>query len=157
MKKYSLTIFAMIIACLPVMGFAQESSHGISDYTSHWAAILALIIFGLSYSLVIMEEQIHMKKSKPVLISAGVIWLIVALIYNSHGDTHTPEILVRHNILEYAELFLFLLAAMTFINTMHERGIFDWLRAWLLQREFDLRGIFLGDWSSVILFVTNCR
>ena len=148
MKNIFITLICSIFTMLPISAFAQDSSHSIPDYTMHWAAILAIIIFMLSYSLVIMEEQIHMKKSKPVLISAGVIWLIVALIYNSHGDIHTPEILVRHNILEYAELFLFLLAAMTFINTMHERGIFDWLRAWLLQRGFDLRGIF---WATGIV------
>lgn len=129
--------------------FASDQAHGgVQNYTSHWASIVAIIIFGISYVLVILEEQLHLRKSKPVLISAGVVWLIVALVYNAHGDTHTPEILVRHNILEFAELFLFLLAAMTFINTMHERGIFDWLRGWLLQRGFTLRGVF---WATGVV------
>ena len=130
------------------LALAVDQSHGIQDFTTHWASIVAIIIFAASYSLVILEEQLHLRKSKPVLISAGIVWLIVALVYNAHGDIHTPEILVRHNILEFAELFLFLLAAMTFINTMHERGIFDWLRAWLLQRGFTLRGVF---WATGIV------
>lgn len=145
----------LIFAILILIGFssnlalAGDQAHGgAQNYTAHWASIVAIIIFGISYVLVILEEQLHLRKSKPVLISAGVVWLIVALVYNAHGDTHTPEILVRHNILEFAELFLFLLAAMTFINTMHERGIFDWLRGWLLQRGFTLRGVF---WATGVV------
>ncbi len=128
--------------------YAADAAHGIQNFTSHWAAILAVVIFGTSYTAVILEEQLHLRKSKPVLVSAGIIWLIVALVYISHGDKHTAEVLVRHNILEFAELFLFLLAAMTFINTMYERGIFDWLRAWLLKMGFSLRGIF---WATGIV------
>jgi Na+/H+ antiporter NhaD/arsenite permease-like protein len=39
-------------------------------------------------------------------------------------------------------LLLFLLAAMTYINTMDERGVFDVLRAWLLAQNFSLRTLF---------------
>ena len=112
------------------------------DFTQHWAAILCVIIFCFAYSLVIFEEQIHLRKSKPVMVAAGIIWCIVALVYSNHGDTHTAEIAIRHNLLEYAELFLFLLAAMTYINTMEERGVFDVLKAWLVSRGFSLRKIF---------------
>ena len=55
---------------------------------------------------------------------------------------------VRHNLLEFAELFLFLLAAMTYINTMDERGIFDALRGWLVSRGFSYRAIF---WATGLI------
>jgi Na+/H+ antiporter NhaD/arsenite permease-like protein len=73
---------------------------------------------------------------------SGIIWVLVAIAYQLHGDTHTAEQLVRHNLLEFAELFLFLLAAMTYINTMEERGVFDVLRVWLVSQGFSLRKIF---------------
>ena len=76
------------------------------------------------------------------MVAAGFIWIIVALLYLSHGDTHTAELAVKHNLEEFGELFLFLLAAMTYINTMDERGIFEALRAWLVGRGFSLRQIF---------------
>ena len=76
------------------------------------------------------------------MVAAGLIWAIVALVYASHGDTHTAEQAVKHNLEEFGELFLFLLAAMTYINTMDERGVFDALRVWLVTRGFSLRGIF---------------
>ena len=104
--------------------------------------LLAVAIFVGAYALVIFEENIHLRKSKPVIVAAGFIWILVALAYMAAGDTHTAEELVRHNLLEFAELFLFLLAAMTYINTMEERGIFDVLRAWLVNQGFSLRQVF---------------
>ncbi len=146
-KLIALSLFSLFIL-FPFNAYAATASHEIQNFTTHWAGILALVIFAISYSLVIFEEQLHLRKSKPVLVSAGIVWLIVALVYISHGDTHTAEVLVRHNILEFAELFLFLLAAMTFINTMYERGIFDWLRAWMLKKGFSLRGVF---WATGVV------
>jgi len=112
------------------------------DLTTHWAGYLAIAIFIGAYVLVILEENIHLRKSKPVIVAAGFIWILVALAYSAAGDTHTAQELVRHNLLEFVELFLFLLAAMTFINTMEERGIFEVLRAWLVNRGFSLRQVF---------------
>ncbi|MBT8070552.1 MAG: sodium:proton antiporter NhaD [Gammaproteobacteria bacterium] len=112
------------------------------DMTTHWAGFVAIGIFVGAYILVILEENIHLKKSKPVIVAAGLIWMLVALAFSMSGDTHTAEELVRHNLLEFVELFLFLLAAMTFINTMEERGIFDVLRAWLVSQGFSLRQVF---------------
>ncbi len=112
------------------------------DLTGHWAGLGSLLIFVLAYALVINEETLHLRKSKPVIVAAGLIWLLVAIAYIQHGDTHTAEQAVRHNLLEFAELFLFLLAAMTYINTMDERGIFNALRAWLVSRGFSLRTIY---------------
>ncbi|MGA9575302.1 MAG: sodium:proton antiporter NhaD, partial [Lysobacterales bacterium] len=112
------------------------------DLTTHWAGYLSLAIFIGAYSLVILEENLHLRKSKPVIVAAGFIWMLVAFAYMASGDTHSAEELVRHNLLEFAELFLFLLAAMTYINTMEERGIFEVLRAWLVGQGFSLRQIF---------------
>jgi Na+/H+ antiporter NhaD/arsenite permease-like protein len=112
------------------------------DLTTHWAGLLAIVIFVGAYALVIFEENIHLRKSKPMIVAAGFIWVLVAFAYMGAGDTHTAEELVRHNLLEFAELFLFLLAAMTFINTMEERGIFDVLRAWLVNQGFSLKQVF---------------
>jgi NhaD family Na+/H+ antiporter len=55
---------------------------------------------------------------------------------------------VRHNLLEYAELMLFLLVAMTYINAMEERQVFDALRSWLIRKGFNFRQLF---WMTGIL------
>ena len=141
-----------IFLLFPINAIAAEGAH-LQNFTAHWAGIFCIIIFCLAYFLVIVEEQIHMRKSKPVMIAAGFIWMIVAIVYAQSGDTHTAEIMVRHNLLEFGELFLFLLAAMTYINTMEDRNVFDKLRAWLVTQGFSLRTIF---WiTGVISFLLS--
>jgi NhaD family Na+/H+ antiporter len=89
-----------------------------------------------------------MRKSKPVLLAAGLIWGMIAYFYASHGLPHAAELAVRHNILEYAELLLFLLVAMTYINAMEERQIFEALRVRLVCAGFSLRKLF---WITGVL------
>jgi NhaD family Na+/H+ antiporter len=139
-KQYYMYILAFMLF-MPTYVLAAGEAH-LQNFTAHWGGIVCVIIFCLAYSLVIVEEQIHMRKSKPVMLAAGLIWMIVAIIYGQHGDQHTAEIMVRHNLLEFGELFLFLLAAMTYINTMEDRNVFDKLRAWLVSQGFSLRTIF---------------
>ena len=110
--------------------------------TNHLVGYLALIVFVLAYTLVIFEEQLHLRKSKPVLLAAGIIWVMIAIVYQQNGFDHAAEIALRHNFLEYAELFFFLLVAMTYINAMIERGVFDALRGWLIKKGFSYKSLF---------------
>ncbi len=71
------------------------------DLTTSWAGLMAVVIFVAAYVLVILEENIHLRKSKPVIVAAGFIWMLVAFAYSAAGDTHTAEELVRHNLLEF--------------------------------------------------------
>jgi len=52
------------------------------------------------------------------------------------------EAAIRHNFLEYAELFFFLLVAMTYISAMLERGVFDALRSWLITKGYSYKTLF---------------
>lgn len=136
-------VLAMVAGMWPALAWASEESGSQSlDLTGHWVGIGALVIFALAYASVMLEEKLHLRKSIPVIVAAGLIWLLIGGIYAQHGDVHTAEAAVRHNILEYGELFLFLLAAMTFINTMDERGVFNALRAWLVGRGYSYRQLF---------------
>ena len=111
------------------------------DLTAHWVGIAAIIVFILSYSLVIAEEYTHLKKSIPVIFGAGIIWCIVAYQYMD-DPSHATEEAIKHLLIEFGELFLFLLAAMTYVNSMNERGVFDALRAWLIRHNFSYRQLF---------------
>ncbi|RKZ80371.1 MAG: sodium:proton antiporter [Gammaproteobacteria bacterium] len=137
-------IFSLLLFAFPQASFAVENALTL-DLTNHWVGYASLVIFVLAYILVIAEEEIHMRKSKPVMIAAGLIWAMIAAIYAQQPDSayhHTAKIMIEHNLLEYSELFLFLLAAMTYINTMGERGVFDALRSWLVNQGFSLKTIF---------------
>lgn len=106
---------------------------------SHPLAILALCVFLLSYFLVILEEFIQLKKSKPVLLAAGIIWAIAAVLGQNQEIVNTA---IEHTILEFAELFMFLLVAMTYVNALEERQVFKVLSAWLIKQQLSYRNLF---------------
>lgn len=151
MFKAPYRVFLFVFALLGMPGIVMASSGGGGnhiDLTSNWVGYVSLLIFVVAYGFVMAEEYTHMRKSKPVLLAAGVIWGIIGYVYASHGFTHAAEVAVRHNILEYAELFLFLLVAMTYINAMEERQVFETLRIKLVAAGFSFRKIF---WVTGVL------
>jgi len=142
MKKY-LVLLGLILSCLPLRLFAEAGIESTQlNLTSSWVGYGTLLIFVLAYALVILEEKIHLKKSKPVLLAAGFIWILIALAYNNHGLSHEVEPAIRHIFLEYTELFFFLLVAMTYINSMADRCVFEALRSWLVRKRFSFRSLF---------------
>jgi len=141
---YRLPVFAvslLTILLLPASAMASESANHL-DLTHSAVGFIAVGIFVLAYLLVMAEEYTHMRKSKPVMLAAGIIWGMIGWIYARNGFNDAAEIAFRHNLLEFAELFLFLLAAMTYVNAMDERKIFSWLRSWLVSKGFGYRKLF---------------
>lgn len=122
--------------------FTGKESILLLDLTHTIFGMLALGVFAIGYFFVLAEEFIHLRKSKPIMVAAGIIWLLTGIAYSLAGDSLTAGLSVRQYILEYAELFLFLLAAMTFITTMEERLIFAALRSWLVVQRYSLRKIY---------------
>jgi NhaD family Na+/H+ antiporter len=134
-------ILAALVCAMPELAFAAEGTEGL-NLTGHWVGFTALGLFTIAYGLVMAEEFTHLRKSKPVILTAGIIWGMIAWIYAANGFTQEVEHAVRHNLLEYAELMLFLLVAMTYINAMDERQVFDALRSWLVKKGFGFRQLF---------------
>jgi Na+/H+ antiporter NhaD/arsenite permease-like protein len=108
----------------------------------------SLILFSFAYVFVIFEEFTHLKKSKPVLLAAGLIWALVGYEYASHNLIHAAEEAVTVFLVEFVELFLFLLVAMTYVNSMAERNVFEALRAWLVNQGYGYRRLF---WTMGII------
>jgi NhaD family Na+/H+ antiporter len=137
MPQACLLFFSLAFLSFP----ALASPTGL-DLTNTYYGYLALIIFVLAYSLVVMEEKVQMRKSKPVLVAAALIWIIIGIAYHPDQQAEQVQAGLRHNFLEYAELFFFLLVAMTYINAMLERRVFDALRHWLVVNGFSYRSLF---------------
>jgi len=112
-----------------------------ADLTGSGAALAALVVFVIAYALVIAEEFIQLRKSKPVVVAAGLIWMLVALAARGRGGIDIAAALER-NLGEYAELLLFLLAAMTYVNVLDERNVFAWLRSRMVAAGYSLRAVF---------------
>ena len=139
-KESVIALIGLLFAGTAVASGAVSAE--VLDLTAHPVGYISLLIFVIAYGLVMAEEFTHLRKSKPVILAAGIMWLLVAVAYGQAGDTHTAGEFIRHNLVEYAELFLFLLAAMTYINAMDERQVFDALRSWLIRKGFGYRTLF---------------
>jgi len=147
MKTVSI-LAALLLLVTPNLAWSATATHETLDLTTSMVGYLSLLVFVLAYLLVIFEEQLHLRKSKPVLLAAGLIWIMIAIAYQNQGFDHAAEVALRHNFLEYAELFFFLLVAMTYINAMIERRVFDALRDWLVAKGFSYRALF---WLTGVL------
>jgi len=123
-------------------GEAASSTAKILDLTHNSIGYWSLAIFVFAYVLVMVEEFTNLRKSKPVIIAAGVIWVMIAIVYKQYQADALVSQALEHNLLEYAELMLFLLVAMTYINVMQERLVFEALRAWLIRKNFSYRSLF---------------
>ncbi|MBC7001540.1 sodium:proton antiporter NhaD [Photobacterium sp. BZF1] len=113
-----------------------------TDLTQSTVGYASLVIFGLAYCLVMGEEYLQLRKSKPVLLAAGIIWLMIGFVFQQQGQIELAQSALEHNLLEYAELLLFLLVAMTYISAMEERRLFDSLQAWMVSKGFNFRSLF---------------
>ncbi|WP_434763497.1 sodium:proton antiporter NhaD [Vibrio fortis] len=142
-------IFVFLLAILPSLSFASETgtTHAL-NLTQSSIGYLCLAIFVIAYVFVMMEEYLQLRKSKPVLLAAGLIWIAIGLTYQNHQQIEVAQQALEHNLLEYAELLLFLLVAMTYISAMEERRLFDALQAWMVGKGFNYRSLF---WLTGIL------
>ncbi len=107
-----------------------------------WIGPAVLTVFCLAYALVFLEEKLELRKSKPVMIAASLIWILVAIGFRAEGHAEELGQQLRHVLLDYTELFLFLLSAMSFVNTLAERNVFDMLRVRLMRMHLSARGVY---------------
>lgn len=56
-----------------------------TDLTGHWIGWLCIAIFVLAYALVIAEENLRLRKSKPGIVAAGIVRALVAILLQMHG------------------------------------------------------------------------
>ena len=148
-KGHYLSAFLLSLAAvvMPTMLWAADGKP--FDLTNASVGFFAIGVFVLAYALVMAEEFTHLRKSKPVIIAAGLIWGMIAFTYQGHaGMEALPEHAFRHNLLEYAELMLFLLVAMTYVNSMEDHRVFDALRVKLVGSGMGFRALF---WITGIL------
>lgn len=142
LSQYMLIPVFSLLLCFSAFAAGSGDEMQRLDLTAHWVGPVSLLLFFVAYLLVMSEEFTHLRKSKPVMLVAGVIWALIGWIYVQGGMSHVAEVAVRHNLLDYAELMLFLLAAMTYINAMDELHVFEALRSWLVRKGLSLRALF---------------
>ncbi|MCC7489479.1 MAG: sodium:proton antiporter NhaD [Gammaproteobacteria bacterium] len=134
---------------LPVLAFpgpAHAAQH--LHFAGDGLGLGAIALFVVAYVLVVTEEWTRLRKSTPVLVAAGLIWVLVALAARQQQAQDLLAASARESLLDYAELLLFLMVAMTYVNAMTDRQVFAAMRRWLIGRRLGLRALF---WISGLL------
>ncbi len=134
----------LLAACPPVLASTTAGGADHFNLVGTWVSWVVLLVFVVAYVLVVIEEKLHLRKSKPVLLGAGIIWLLISGYLAAVGGF--PENAARHAFeavfLEFTQLFFFLIVAMTFVSAMTERNVFESLRAELVSRGLSFRALF---------------
>jgi Na+/H+ antiporter NhaD/arsenite permease-like protein len=144
-NQYKIFLAVLFIVLWPIACWASELREQflISNPTKVPIAIICLGIFILSYLAVMTEEKTRLPKSKPVMLGAGIMWALIAWKAPQYGVSHEEiKEALLHNLDEYAGLMLFLLTAMTYINSLQAKNVFQALRSWLIRKGFSYRSIF---------------
>jgi Na+/H+ antiporter NhaD/arsenite permease-like protein len=87
--------------------------------------IILTILFLIAFILIAFEEGLKMNKAKSTLFLGTFVWIILFLFAPSFGGAHFIEEAFEETILEIAILWLFLIAAMTFVAYMDRQGFIE--------------------------------
>ena len=136
-------LLALMACSLPAAASAHDGASTHPGIASHPIGWIVIALFVLSYVLVALEERIGLRKSKPVMLAATLIWGLIA--WSVRGDPAQAALVsdaFERMFLDYAELFFFLIVSMTYVDAMAERGVFDVLRASFVRRALGYRALF---------------
>ncbi len=109
-------------------------------------SLFGWIVFGIfivGYFFIAAEEKYHINKAKPALFIGTFMFVLIGAYYAVNGYDVSPlHHEMEHLILEIAEIFFFLFVAMTFIETMIERNVFEVLKHKLVSRGYSYKKLF---------------
>ncbi len=123
----------------------QVISHAATDVNlaTTWVGWLSLAVFVLAYYFIATEDKYEVNKAKPALFAGTFMFMLIGIYYAINGMN--PDLLhdeLELLILEIAEIFFFLLVAMTFIETLIERGVFDLMKYKLVSKGYSYKKLF---------------
>ncbi len=130
----------------PVVETAVNAvAHAAADVNlaTTWVGWLSLVAFIVAYYFIAAEEKYSVNKAKPALFAGTVMFMLVGIYYAINGLNPDPlHDELQTLILEIAEIFFFLLVAMTFIETLIERGVFDLMKYKLVSKGYTYKKLF---------------
>ncbi|WP_232358031.1 sodium:proton antiporter NhaD [Paraneptunicella aestuarii] len=89
---------------------------------------------------VVFEEVIHLNKAKTTLFLGTLGWMLMFAL--SQGETHERILeALQENIGDIAGLWLFLMAAMTFVVYLNKKGMIEKIIYWLLPANISERAL----------------
>ncbi len=126
-------------------GVSKAVEHASTDVNlaTTWVGWLSLAIFVIAYYFIATEEKYEINKSKPALFAGTFMFMLIGIYYAINGMDPDPlHHELEHLILEISEIFFFLLVAMTYIETLLERGVFDLMKFKLVSKGYSYKKLF---------------
>ena len=152
-------LFFVVCLFFPCLSFAEETKSVTTqiNLTHHIVGYLSVALTIFAYIAAMSEDITELRKSKPMVLSAALVWFAICIYYALHGEAKTASLAFESNLLAYVELLLFILVSMTYLNTMTERGVFNALRVLLLNKQFSYRQLFwiTGGLAFLLSMVIN--
>ncbi len=151
-------LFGLISLVSPEWALAESTTEMSKvfhlDLTRHWAGYISLMVVVVAYVAAMFEEATKLRKSKPMLLAAALIWLLITLAYQQQGGSLPAVTAFKSNLQTYIELLLFIMVSMTYLNAMDDMGIFDALKIWLVSKNLSYRQLF---WvTGFLVFSMSC-
>jgi len=135
-----------LLGLTSVAAFATTAAHSAGhavDLATEPFGWLLLTIFVVGYYFIAAEEKYHINKAKPALFTGTFMFMLLGAYYAINGLDFTAfDNEIAHLILEIAEIFFFLFVAMTFIEALIERNVFDALKEKLLNAGYNYKQLF---------------
>ncbi len=104
---------------------------------------VSILLFIVAYLMISFEEKIAVNKSKPALLAGTLIYVLIAWHYVFYGLDITPvKENMYHLIVEISSIYFFLFVAMTFIDSLIERDVFEALKFKLLSKGYNYKKLF---------------
>ena len=119
------------------------------NLTTTWVGIACLIIFVVGYFFIATEENFHIDKAKPAIFIGTFMFLLIGFYMLANGlDVHLLQNEVNHLILEISQIVFFLMVAMTYIEALIERDVFNALKYNLVSKGYTYKRLF---WLTGVL------
>ena len=154
----NITLLFFAFLAVPFSAIADNGNTPASitslDLTHHVVGYLSVLITVSAYIAAMSEDVTELRKSKPMVLGAALIWFVICGYYAAHGLTKTAALAFESNLLAYIELLLFVLVSMTYLNTLEECGIFRTLQIYLLSKRFSYKRLFWITGSLAFLLST---
>lgn len=152
--RHLIRLTGSLLLVFPALGCAETTTGAQTlDLTRHWAGYFSLVVMLLAYIAAMLEEETFLRKSKPMLMGATLVWFAVALAYRQHGNVHLVTEAFQSNLLAFIELMLFIMVSMAYLNIMEDMRVFEALRSKLLASHFGYRKLF---WvTGILVFILS--
>jgi len=146
MLPVAVCVFSLALLAFPVLGYAEVETAVPAlqqlDLTHHWAGYFSLVVMVAAYVAAMFEDVTELRKSKPMLLAAALIWFVIVLAYQQQGSNQLAVTAFKSNLQSYIELLLFIMVSMTYLNAMEDMRIFDALKVWLVSKHLSYRQLF---------------